>query len=137
MSRKAGFIDDTCTDRETANLRVVGRGDLPPRRSESDTFKSAVRDLEEDLERTRDIPAAAIDDAAERLGHFGYRFPDHDEDPKGADWTGLYRRSIRAILKRYGDMDEGLAAALKNFDWGARQAMRRFKVALIREMAKG
>jgi DNA-binding ferritin-like protein len=110
---------------------------LPPCRSESDTFKSAFRDLKEDLERTRDILAAAIDDAAERLGHFGYRFPDPDEDPKGAEWTSLYRRSIRAMLKRHSNMDEELAAALKNFDRETRPATRRFKTALIRETAEG
>ena len=58
--------------------------------------RTALRLLEDDLERARDALLAAIASAAEGLGDFDYLFPD-PEQPKDADWVSLYRRAIKAL----------------------------------------
>jgi hypothetical protein len=93
----------------------------------------ALADLEDDLERARDILLAAINEAAEGLGVFGYRFPDPEENPKDADWTSRYQRSIRAIIQRRDDMDEAIDVAFADYDWSITRALRAFRQALVRE----
>jgi hypothetical protein len=126
MSRGAGFTDNRCNDQETANLRGVQAG-AP--------FKSTLANFEHDFGRARDILTAAINEAAEDLGVFGYRFPDPEEDPKDADWTSRYQRSIRAIIQRHADMDEAIDVAFADYDWSITRALREFRQAIARETA--
>ena len=127
MSCEAGFTANRCNDQETANLHGV-QAAAPFKRALAD-----FADFEHDFGRARDILLAVINEAAESLGVFSYRFPDPEEDPKDADWTSRYQRSIRAIIQRHDDMDEAIDVAFADYDWSITRALRAFRQALVRE----
>jgi hypothetical protein len=123
MSCEAGFTDNPCNEQKTDN----------PRAQAGATLASALADFEHDFGRAREILLAVINEAVESLGVFGYRFPDPEEDPKDADWTSRYQRSIRAIIQRHDDMDEVIDVAFADYDWSITRALRAFRQALVRE----
>ena len=124
MSCEAAFTDNPCNEQETANLRGVQAG-AP--------FKGALADFEHDFGRARDILLAAINEAAESLGVFGYRFPDPETDPKDADWNSRYQLSIRGTIQHHDDMGEAIDVAFADYDWSITRALRAFRQALVRE----
>ena len=124
MSCEAGFTDNRCYEQTTDISRAVEAG-AP--------LKTAVADFEHDFGRARDILLAAINETAESLGMFGYRFPDLETDPKDANWNSRYRRSIREIIQRHDDMEEAIDVAFADYDWSITRALRALRQALARE----
>ena len=134
MRRRAG--DKPARQRATRNRPALTGGSkclvttiLPAPQPEC---QRALADLEDDLERARDILASAIESAAEGLGDFDYLFPD-PEEPKDADWVSLYRRAIKALPELHDDASEAIATAFASFDWETKRALRAFRQAFVRE----
>lgn len=96
MPCQTGFTDSRCNEQETANPRLVWRGDTP--RADA-ALKTALRLLEDDLERARDVLLAAINEALPEL---------HDDASKAidaafadCDWeVERATRALRQALER-------------------------------------
>ena len=94
----------------------------------SAAFMNVLRELEDDLERSRIDLAAAIGGITDIDANGIFE--------KGDDGaTRIDGKVLREFLNDVADAEEGIANALKDHDWEVRQALRAFKQALVREAA--
>ena len=98
----------------------------------SATFKSALRDLREDLERLHDDLEAAIDSI---VGVDAHAVEDgiitkEDDGSSLSTW-----RSSRSLFESLDDAAEAAADAFRRFDREVGRVWRRFKLALVHSQA--
>jgi hypothetical protein len=101
------------------------------------TFKSALRELQEDLEAARDIfvaaiasvasgPSDEIDDAVDDL-------LEGAEESAKAGFVIVSIETIEALRSTPYDASDDIEDALKDFNWAFQRALRELKQALVRE----
>jgi hypothetical protein len=132
MSCEAGFTDNRCNGQETANPRVVWRGDTPQAGA---ALKTALRLLADDLETARDILKSATEQAADRLEAFEHIL-DFVEDPEDEKCVNVDLSSIESVRDLHDEVGEAIAGAFEDFDWETRKAWRAFEQALDHELAQ-
>jgi hypothetical protein len=125
MSCEAGFADGRCNEQTTDN----------PCTQTGATHKTAVRELENDIETANAILKAAIEDAVEGLDCAFFLFEDCEQDPKNADRISISMRSLEVLKRQQEDAEAAIAAVFKDHGWELRWAMRAFKEAIARETA--
>jgi hypothetical protein len=93
----------------------------------SDTFKAALRDLREDLERLRDDLETAIDNI---VGVDEY-VEDDIITKKDDGSTVVDVTELRALFESLDDAAEAAADAFRKFDQEVDRVWRRFRLALV------
>jgi hypothetical protein len=101
------------------------------------TFKTALAFFIDDLEAARDIFMAAVESVASGPGdEIEEAIDDLLEDSKAAPGTGFLlvdRETLEALRDGPYDVSGDLEAALENFNWAFRKALRELKKALAHE----
>lgn len=97
------------------------------------TLKSALRELQEDLERAvADLEVAISSLAGIDEDERDEIFVKDDDGVVSVDATEL-----RVLLDRLADAPEDVARAFGNFDWKLARSLRAFRRATAHEMAEG
>ena len=103
------------------------------------TLENALAFFGEDLEAARDIFMAAVESVASGPGdEIDDLVDDILEDSEAVPGTGLLlveREALEALRDGPYDVSGDLEAALENFNWALRKALRELKKALSRETA--
>jgi hypothetical protein len=125
MSCEAGSTDSRCNEQTIPNPHA--RGGV--------THKTAVRELDSDIETANAILKAAIEEVVEGLDCTFSLFEDCERDPKNADRISISMRSLEVLKRRQEEAEAAIAAVFKDHGWELRRALRAFKEAIARETA--